>query len=633
MSTAEQVEKHGFQTEVKELLHLVVNSLYSNKEIFLRELISNASDANDKLRYLAISHGELYENDPDLKIQVEFDDKAKTVTIRDNGIGMNREDVIRNLGTIARSGTKEFIANLSGNDAQDSNLIGQFGVGFYSVFIVADKVTVYSRKAGEAPDTGVKWISDGKGEYSLENATRANRGTEIIVHLKKSEDEFLSDWRLKGIINKYSDHISWPVMMLQKQFGENGKEDKEEFEQINKATAIWTRNKKEITDQEYKEFYKHISHDIDEPMMWSHNQVEGKHEYTTLLYVPKKAPYDLWHHEVQRGLKLYAKRVFIMDKVDQFLPRYLRFVKGIVDSADLPLNVSREILQENRLVDTIRNTNVKKILGILEKMAEREQEQYQIFWDEFGLVLKEGPIEDYPNKEEIAKLLRFSTTHIGKPIQDQSLMDYISRMKEGQDKIYYLTAESFNAAKGSPHLEVFRDKGIEVLLLTDKIDEWLVSHLSEFDGKPLQSVTKGELNLGKLEDKEEEKKTEAAEKELASVLEQFKKVLKDEVKDVRFTHRLTSSPACVVADENDMGREMQRILEQAGQKAPPSKPILELNPKHVMVTRLEKETDDDNFAEWARIIFEQALLAESGRLDNPGEFVSRMNQFLSRLSD
>lgn len=632
----------GFQTEVKQLMNLVVHSLYSNREIFLRELISNASDALDKLRFLALSNGSLYEQDPDLKITVVCDEKNKTVTISDNGVGMTREETTEHLGTIAKSGTKEFLNGLTGDQAKDSHLIGQFGVGFYSAFIVADKVTVKTRKAGADASAGVIWESKGDGEYTLENAPKASRGTEIILHLKAEEEEFLSDWRVKSVITKYSDHIAWPIEMpkakapkvedAEKKEGEETVIEAEtapEFESVNKATALWTLSKSEITDDEYKAFYKHVAHDFQDPLAWLHNQVEGKQEYTSLLYIPSQAPFDLWQHEAKYGLKLYVKRVFIMDGAEQFLPRYLRFVKGIIDCNDLPLNVSREILQDNKLIETIKTASVKRILSYLEKMSQDDKEKYQQFWDAFGLVLKEGPIEDFANKDKIAKLLRFSTTHENNEKPNVSFDDYIGRMKEGQDKIYYITASTFNAAKSSPHLEYFNKNGIEVLLLSDRVDEWLVGHLSEVEGKKLQSITKGKLDFDKKDDaaKEEDKAKESAEKEqFSSLIEQIKKILVLRVKDVRLTDRLTDSPACIVADDHDMDLEMQRILKMSGQKMPETKPILEINPTHPLIERLNTETDDERFADWSNLLLEQAILAEGGALDEPALFVARMNR-------
>jgi molecular chaperone HtpG len=612
----------GFQTEVKQMLHLVVHSLYSNKEIFLRELISNASDALDKLRFLALADASLYEGDSDLRITIEYNDKLKTITISDNGIGMSLEEAIENLGTIAKSGTKDFLSHLSGEKAKDSHLIGQFGVGFYSAFIVADKVTVKSRRAGLSPDQGMVWESKGEGEFTVGNHKKKERGTEITLHLKKDEEEFLSDWRLRSIISKYSDHICWPIVMKKLEDDKNKKE--EGFETVNKATALWTLSKSEISDDDYKALYKHISHDYQDPLTWSHNHVEGKHDYISLLYIPAHAPFDLWQQEYKHGLKLYVKRVFIMDDAVQFLPRYLRFVKGIVDASDLPLNVSREILQDNKQVESIRSACTKRILSMLEKMSSQNDETYQKFWDEFGLVLKEGPIEDFANKEQIAKLLRFATTANNSEKQTVSLTEYVARMKEGQDKIYYIAASSYNAAKHSPHLEIFKKKGIEVLLLSDRIDEWLVGYLAEFDGKKLQSISKGKVDLE--EDKPEIKEQE---KTLEPMLKQMKEVLGERVKDVQLTHRLTDSPACIIADEQDMGLEMQRILQASGQKLPAAKPILEINPEHALIKRLHAIEDDERFAQWTLVLFEQSVLSEGGQLDNPADFVSRVNQLLT----
>lgn len=614
----------GFQTEVKQMLHLVVHSLYSNKEIFLRELVSNASDALDKLRFLALSNAELYEGDSDLRITVEFNEKLKTLTISDNGIGMSWDEAVENLGTIAKSGTKEFINQLTKENAKDSHLIGQFGVGFYSAFIVADKVTVKSRRAGLKPEAGIVWESNGEGEFSIAEATLPNRGTQIILHLKKDEEELLSDWRLRSIISKYSDHICWPIVMKKTVVDEDKKdEQKEEFEAVNKATALWTLQKSEISDDDYKALYKHISHDYQDPLIWSHNHVEGKHDYISLLYIPSHAPFDLWQQDVKRGLKLYVKRVFIMDDVTQFLPRYMRFVKGIVDASDLPLNVSREILQDNKQIDSIRAACTKRVLSMLEKMQTQEGDTYQKFWNEFGLVLKEGIIEDFTNREALAKLLRFASTHENNDKQTVTFSDYIGRMKEEQDKIYYITASSYNAAKNSPHMEIFKKKGIEVLLLSDRIDEWLVGHLSEFEGKKLQSISKGKVDI-----EADEKEVKEQEETLAPMLKQIKSVLNDRVKDVHITHRLTDSPACVVADESDMGFEMQRILQSAGQKLPETKPIFEINPEHVLIKRLHAIEDDVKFEQWVVVLFEQALLAEGGQLENPADFVLRVNQLL-----
>lgn len=615
----------GFQTEVKQMLHLVVHSLYSNKEIFLRELISNASDALDKLRFLALADASLYENNADLGISVDFNDKLKTITITDNGVGMDYDEAIANLGTIAKSGTKEFLSHLTGEQSRDSQLIGQFGVGFYSAFIVADKVTVKSRRAGLSPEEGIVWESTGEGEFSIDKIKREQRGTEITLHIKTDAEEFLSDWRLRSIISKYSDHICWPISMKKIAESEDEKKSKStETEMVNKATALWTLPKSEISDEEYKALYKHISHDYQDPLIWSHNHVEGKQQYVSLLYIPSHAPFDLWQQEVKHGLKLYVKRVFIMDDAAQFMPRYLRFVKGIIDTSDLPLNISREILQDNKMVDNIRSACTKRILSMLEKLSQDDKEKYQAFWDQFGLVLKEGPVEDFANKEAIAKLLRFATTQSDSEKQTVSLTDYVSRMKEGQDKIYFVTASSYNAAKHSPHLEIFKKKGIEVLLLSDRIDEWLTGYLSEFEGKKLQSISKGKSEF----EEEEPEEVKEQEKSLTPMLEHIQTILKDRVKEVRFTHRLTDSPACIVADEHDMGLEMQRILQAAGQKMPQTKPIFEINPSHPLITRLHDTTDDIRFEQWAVVLFEQAVLAEGGQLDNPADFVSRVNQLL-----
>lgn len=611
----------GFQTEVKQMLHLVIHSLYSNKEIFLRELISNASDALDKLRFSALADAALFENDSDLKIRVQVNEKLKTISISDNGIGMSWDEAVSHLGTIAKSGTKEFVGQLTGDNAKDSQLIGQFGVGFYSAFIVADKVTVKSRRAGLKAEEGIVWESTGDGEFTIGSEKKADRGTEIILHLKTEESEFLSDWRIRGIISKYSDHICWPILM--KKTTEDDKPS-EEWETVNKATALWTMQKSEITDEDYKLLYKHISHDFMDPLSWSHNHVEGKQEYITLLYIPSHAPYDMWQQEVKHGLKLYVKRVFIMDDAAQFLPRYLRFVKGIVDASDLPLNVSREILQDNKQVDNIRSACTKRVLSLLEKMSLNDKENYQKFWDAFGLVLKEGPVEDFANKEAIAKLLRFATTTSGSEKQEVTLEEYLARMQEGQDKIYYITASSYNAAKHSPHLEIFTKKGIEVLLLSDKIDEWLVGYMSEFAGKKLQSISKGKIDL----DEESTSQIKEQEKTLEPLIKQIKEVLKLRAKDVLLTNRLTDSPACIVADEQDMGLEMQRILQAAGQQVPSSLPILEINPEHALIKRLHDIQDETQFELWVTMLFEQAVLAEGGQLDNPADFVNKVNKLL-----
>ncbi|MDF1678580.1 MAG: molecular chaperone HtpG [Legionellaceae bacterium] len=636
---ADKQQTMGFQTEVKQILDLVVHSLYSNKEIFLRELISNASDALDKLRFLALSTADLYEGDADLRITLEFDEKKKTITITDNGVGLSFDEAVQNLGTIAKSGTKDFLSHLTGEQAKDSQLIGQFGVGFYSSFIVADKVTVKSRRAGLKPEEGIVWESAGEGEFTIAQHKQKARGTSITLHLK-SEDatDFLSDWRLRSLVSKYSDHIAWPIVMEKlpdaaeaADEGDNkekkAKKEAPEFETVNKATALWTQSKSDISDEDYQAFYKHISHDYQAPLTWAHNQVEGKQDYTTLLYIPAHAPFDLWQADSKHGLKLYVKRIFILDDATQFLPRYLRFVKGIVDASDLPLNVSREILQDNKQVDSIRAACTKRVLSLLSKMSTNEPETYQKFWDEFGAVLKEGPVEDASNRDRITGLLRFASTHTDSEKQTVSLADYVSRMKEGQNKIYYVTASSYNTAKHSPHLEIFKKKGIEVLLLSDRVDEWLVGYLSDFEEKPLQSITKGKLELDDdAKDTDEVKKDDEG---FASMLKQMQDILNARVKEVRITHRLTDSPACVVADENDMGLEMQRILQSAGQAAPQSNPVFEINPEHALIQRLNDIQDEDLFKEWTEILFEQALLAEGGTLDNPAAFVKRVNRLLT----
>ncbi|MDX1750849.1 MAG: molecular chaperone HtpG [Methylophaga sp.] len=624
-------ETMGFQTEVKQLLNLMINSLYSNKEIFLRELISNAADAADKLRFEALSDDALYEEDGDLNIRVDFDKEARTITITDNGIGMTREEVINNIGTIARSGTKAFFGQLTGDQAKDSQLIGQFGVGFYSAFIVADKVTLKTRRAGTTKEHGVLWESAGEGEFNIETIEKATRGTEVTLHLREDEDEFLNGWRLRNVIRKYSDHINLPIIMQKEPVpDEEGKIDESiiEDETVNKATALWTLSKNDITDEQYKEFYKQIAHDFQDPLSWSHNKVEGNTEYTSLLYIPSKAPFDLWDRDRMHGIKLYVKRVFIMEDSEQLMPRYLRFIRGVIDTNDLPLNVSREILQSSKVIDTIRAASVKKILSELNKMANNEPEQYAEFWKEFGQVIKEGPGEDFANKEALAKLLRFASTETGNADQTVSLEDYVSRMKDKQDKIFYITAESYAAAKNSPHLEVFRKKGIEVLLLTDRVDEWLVNSLTDFDGKHLQSVAKGDLDLGELEDEEEKKAHEEVEKNFEDLVERVKKTLDEKVKDVRITHRLTDSPACLVADHYDMSGNLERMLKAAGQQVSASKPILELNPEHPMVAKLKDEQNDEQFSDWTSIIFDQALLAEGGQLEDPASFVKKLNAML-----
>jgi len=626
-------ETLGFQTEVKHLLNLMIHSLYSNKEIFLRELVSNASDAADKLRFEALSNDKLYGNDSELKIQVQFDEAARTITISDNGIGMTRQEVIDHIGTIAKSGTKEFFEALSGDQAKDAHLIGQFGVGFYSSFIVADNVIVETRKAGLDAGEGVRWESAGEGEYSLESINKASRGTNIILHLREGEDEFLSNYRLRNIIHKYSDHISLPIEMHKEQTDEEKKEDKAvEFETVNQASALWARPKSDITEDEYHAFYKHVAHDFEDPAAYSHNRVEGKYEYTSLLYVPARAPFDMWDRDRRHGIKLYVRRVFVLDDAEHIMPNYLRFIRGLIDSNDLPLNVSREILQQNKVVDSIRAASVKKVLGLLENIAKNEPEKYQTVWKEFGRVLKEGPGEDFANKEKIAGLLRFASTKSDSEDQEVSLADYIERMPEGQDTIYYITADTFAAAKNSPHLEIFRKKGIEVLLLSDSVDEWLVSSLTEFNEKKLESVTKGELDLGKLENEEEKKEKEEVNKAFESVIAQIKKTLGEHVKDVRVTNRLTNSPACLVKDADDMSANLERILKQAGQSAPSSKPIFELNPHHPLMEKLKQEADDERFADMTYILFDQAVLAEGGQLDDPATFVTRLNDLLLDLS-
>lgn len=629
-------ETLGFQTEVTQLLDLMIHSLYSNKEIFMRELISNAADASDKLRFEALSDDALYEDDAELRIRVAFDKDANTVTITDNGIGMNREEVIENIGTIARSGTRKFFDSLTGDQTKDSQLIGQFGVGFYSSFIVADKVTLKTRRAGLTSEHGVEWQSKGKGDFTIETIDMPARGTEITLHLREDQDEFLNSWRLRNIITKYSDHINLPIVMAKDPVpNEDGEIDESvvlEDETVNKATALWTLSKNEISDDEYKEFYKQIAHDFQDPMSWSHNKVEGKTEYTSLLYIPSKAPFDLWDRDSSHGLKLYVKRVFIMEDAEQLMPRYLRFIRGVIDTNDLPLNVSREILQGSKTIDSIRTASVKKVLSELKKMANNDAGKYAEFWKEFGQVIKEGAGEDFANKDALAKLMRFSTTETGSEEQTVSLEDYISRMQDKQEKIYYITAESFAAAKNSPHLEVFRKKGIEVLLLADRVDEWLTNSLTEFDDKPLQSVAKGDLDLGELEDEKEKKAQEETDKNFEDLVERVKTTLGDKVKDVRITHRLTDSPACLVADSNDMSANLERMLKAAGQEVGGSKPIFELNPEHPMVTRLKDESDDTQFEDWSSILFDQALLAEGGQLEDPASYVKRLNELLLTLT-
>lgn len=635
MSATGAKQTLNFQAETKQLLHLMVHSLYSNKEIFLRELISNASDAADKLRFVALSKSDLYEGETDLKVWIDFDEKKGTLTIRDNGIGMTMDEVIQNLGTIARSGTAEFMKTLTGDTAKDSKLIGQFGVGFYSAFIVADRVTVRTRKAGVPENQGVRWSSNGEGSFEVETITKKQRGTEIELHLKEEDKDLLNAWHLRHIISKYSDHITLPVMMQKiKTVDKDAKDaaaDEPEEEVVNKATALWTLPKQDITNEQYCELYKHIAHDFEDPLAWSHNKVEGKLEYISLLYVPARAPFDLWSANKQRGLKLYVQRVFIMDDSEQFLPNYLRFIRGIIDSNDLPLNISREILQSNRVVDSMRNAITKRALSMLEELAQ-DPEKYQKFWTQFGQVIKEGPAEDFANREQIAKLLRFASTHTDAPEQTVTLDDYVSRMREGQDKIYYMAADTFNAAKNSPHLEIFRKKGIEVLLLTDRIDEWLMAHLTEYKDKKFQSVAKGSLELGSLDDKQEIEEQQKTTTELQPFLDKVKNVLGDKVKEVRITRRLTASPACLVAGEHDMTPQMERIMRAAGQNVPHNKPIFELNPDHIMVQKLEQETDETRFADWTLILFDQAFLAEGGQLEDPATFVARFNKLLLELT-
>lgn len=616
-------ETRGFQSEVKQLLHLMIHSLYSNKEIFLRELISNASDAADKLRFRALSSPELYEGDGELRVRVSVDKEKRTLTLSDNGIGMRRDEVIENLGTIAKSGTKAFLESLGSDQAKDSQLIGQFGVGFYSAFIVADKVTVRTRAAGAAPEEGVYWESAGEGEYTIDDLTKADRGTEITLHLREGEDEFLDSWRVRNVISKYSDHIALPVEIETK----DEESDTTSWEKINKAQALWTRNKAEVSDEEYNDFYKHIAHDFSDPLTWSHNRVEGKQEYTSLLYIPARAPWDMWNRDHKHGLKLYVQRVFIMDDAEQFMPNYLRFVRGLIDSNDLPLNVSREILQDNRITQNLRSALTKRVLQMLDKLAKDDAEKYQQFWSEFGLVLKEGPAEDHANQQAIAKLLRFATTSSEGAAQTVSLEDYVSRMVEGQEKIYYITADSYAAAKSSPHLELFRKKGIEVLLLSDRIDEWMMSYLTEFDGKTFQSVSKADETLDKLADDENDAQKEA-EKALEPFVDRVKTLLGERVKEVRLTHRLTDTPAIVTTDANEMSTQMAKLFAAAGQAVPEVKYIFELNPDHALVKRAADTQDEARFAEWVELLLDQALFAERGTLEDPNQFIRRMNQLL-----
>jgi molecular chaperone HtpG len=622
----------GFQAEVKQLLQLMIHSLYSNKEIFLRELVSNASDASDKLRFEAINNAALFEGDSELAIQIEFDKAARTISISDNGIGLSQAEAVEHLGTIAKSGTKEFFSRLSGDQQKDAAMIGQFGVGFYSGFIVANKITVESRRAGLPAEQGVKWESAGEGEFSVETINKPQRGTRITLHLREGEDDFLSAWQLRSIIRKYSDHISLPIKMHKEEWDEEKKEMiiKDELETVNQASALWARNKSDVTEEQYTEFYKHVSHDFQEPLSWTHNRVEGRSEYTQLLYIPAHAPFDMWDREKRGGIKLYVKRVFIMDDAEQLMPVYLRFVKGVIDSNDLPLNVSREILQESRDVKVIREGSTKRVLGMLEELANADEQQkkdkYANFWKEFGPVLKEGIGEDSTNKERIAKLLRFASTQNDTDVQNVSFADYASRMKEGQDKIYYVTADTWMAAKNSPHLEIFRKKGVEVLLLTERVDEWMLSFLNEFDGKALVSVAKGDLDLGQLEDESEKKQKEETESDFKELVDKMKVALADKAKDVRVTFRLTDSPACLVAGENELSGNLLRMLKAAGQNAPDTKPTLEINPHHPLVQRLKYE--DAKFDDWSSLLFDQALLAEGGQLSDPAGFVKKLNDML-----
>ncbi len=634
MSEVSAKETLGFQAEVKQLLNLMVHSLYSNKEIFLRELISNASDACDKLRFEALVDQALWENDPDLKIRASFDRAARTITVWDNGVGMSRDEVVSNIGTIARSGTREFFESLTGDQAKDANLIGQFGVGFYSCFIVADKVTLITRRAGMGPEHGVRWESDGQGEYSLEVVSREGRGTEVILHLREGEDELLSGFRLRSILRKYSDHIAIPILMKKEEWDKDKNEQvvKDEDEQINQASALWSRPKSEVSDEQYQEFYKHIAHDFEAPLAWIHARVEGKQEYTLLLYLPSHAPFDLWDREHRHGVRLYVQRVFIMDDAEQLMPAYLRFVRGVIDSSDLPLNVSREILQESKVVEAIRSGSVKRVLGLLEDLADNDKDKYAKFWKEFGRAFKEGIGEDHANKERIAKLARFASTHTDAEEQAVSLTEYIARMKEGQDKIYYITADSFAAAKNSPHLEIFRKKGVEVLLMYERVDEWVMSNLNEFEGKPLQSVAKGDLDLGKLQDEAEKKEQEKEAGEFKELTDRIAQALGEKVKEVRVTHRLTGSPACLVSDQWGMSMNLERLLKAAGQKAPEVKPILEINPHHPLVQGLKSEADAARFSDWSYILFDQAMLAEGGQLEDPASFVKRLNELMLALA-
>ena len=629
MTVEAHKETLGFQAEVQQLLRLVAHSLYSHKEVFLRELISNASDACDKLRFEALTDSALYENDPELKIRVSFDKDAHTIAISDNGVGMDRQEVIDNIGTIARSGTRQFMQKLTGDQAKDANLIGQFGVGFYSSFVVADKVTLRTRRAGMGPEHGVLWESNGEGEYSLETVEKADRGTEVVLHLREEDSDLLNEWQLRSIITKYSDHITLPVMMpVQKPAEDQDAPPVIVEERINQAAALWARPKQEIKDEEYHEFYKHVGHDFEDPLAWTHHRVEGKLEYTSLLFIPARAPFDLWDRDQRHGVKLYVQRVFIMDDAEHLMPRYLRFVRGVIDSNDLPLNISRELLQGSKVVDSIRAGSVKKVLGLLEDMAGNDAEKYRKFWKEFGRVLKEGPAEDYSNREQIARLLRFASTHNDTADQTVALADYLGRMKDGQDKVYYISADSFAAAKNSPHLEIFRKKGLEVLLLTDRVDEWLMSHLADFEGKQFQSVAKGALDLDKIASEAEKQEQKQAEDQYKDLLTRVKEVLGDKVKEVRISSRLTDSPACLVVDDYALSAHLERLLRDAGQNVPMSKPYLELNPGHPLIARLKNEADAARFGDWTNLLFEQAMLAEGGQLEDPASFVKRLNGLL-----
>ena len=622
-------ETLGFQAEVKQLLQLMIHSLYSNREIFLRELISNASDACDKLRFEGLHNAALFENDSDMAIRIGYDKAARTLTVSDSGVGMNRDEVISNLGTIAKSGTREFFSRLSGDQQKDASLIGQFGVGFYSAFIVADRVTVLTRRAGDNTDQGVRWESDGGGEFSIEMLDKAMRGTEITLHLRADQDDLLDGHKLREMVRKYSNHIVQPILMSKEEWKDGAQQLTGEDETVNQASALWARSKSEISDEQYREFYKHVGHDFDDPLAWTHVRVEGRQEYTQLLYIPAHAPFDMWDRQSRHGVKLYVRRVFIMDDAEQLMPQYLRFVRGVVDSSDLPLNVSREILQESKDIEAIRKGCTGKVLGLLADLAENDKEKYTTFWDEFGKALKEGIGEDFANKDKIAGLLRFASTHADTPEESVSLKDYIGRMKEGQEKIYYVTAETFNAAKNSPHLEVFRKKGIEVLLMSDRVDEWALSYLTEFDGKPLASVAKGGLDLGKLEDEAEKQAQEKEAGEFKELTDKIKASLAERVKEVRITHRLTDSPACLVTGEHDLSGNLARMLKAAGQHAPVAQPTLEINPQHPVVLRLK--SGEKRFDDWAAVLFDQALLAEGGQLDDPAAFVKRINQLMLEL--